>query len=73
MVTVDRVLPWRRHQTESTTAELTPLLASYRRRHPKAPVATINRAYRVAAENVPGVRRVKSHLRALPATVGMGV
>ena len=33
----------------------------------------VRRAYRVAAENVPGVRRVKSHLRALPATVGMGV
>jgi GTP pyrophosphokinase len=50
MSTVDRVLPWRRHQAASTTAELTPLLASYRRRHPKAPVATINRAYRVAAD-----------------------
>ena len=33
----------------------------------------VRRAYRVAAENVPGVRRVKSHLRALPPTVGMGV
>lgn len=30
-------------------------------------------AYRVAAENVPGVRRVKNHLRAMPASVGMGV
>ena len=30
--------------------ELTPLLAAYRRRHPKAPVATINRAYQMAAE-----------------------
>ena len=30
-------------------------------------------AYRVAAENVPGVRRVKNHLRAIPASVGMGV
>jgi CBS domain-containing protein len=29
-------------------------------------------AYRVAAENVPGVRRVKNHLRAMPASVGMG-
>jgi len=30
-------------------------------------------AYRVAAENVPGVRRVKNHLRAVPALVGMRV
>ena len=33
----------------------------------------VRKAYRVAAENVPGVRRVKSHLRALPPSVGMGV
>ena len=50
MGTVDRVLPWRRHHEAATPAELTPLLASYRRRHPKAPVATISRAYQVAAE-----------------------
>ena len=31
------------------------------------------KACRVAAENVPGVRRVKSHLRSIPAMVGMGV
>ena len=49
MGTVDRVLPWRRHHEAATPAELTPLLTSYRRRHPKAPVATINRAYQVAA------------------------
>lgn len=30
-------------------------------------------AYRVAAESVPGVRRVKNHLRTMPASVGMGV
>lgn len=30
-------------------------------------------AYRVAAENVPGVRRVKNHLRTVPSSVGMGV
>jgi GTP pyrophosphokinase len=47
--TVDRVLPWRRHHVVAA-AELTPLLASYRRRHPKSPVATISRAYRVAAD-----------------------
>jgi GTP pyrophosphokinase len=52
MGTVDRVLPWRRQQTASatSTAELAPLLATYRTRHPKRPINTINRAYRVAAE-----------------------
>jgi CBS domain-containing protein len=30
-------------------------------------------AYRVAAENVPGVKKVKNHLRRMPASVGMGV
>lgn len=33
----------------------------------------VRKAYRVAAENVPGVRRVKSHLRSMPASVRMGV
>jgi osmotically-inducible protein OsmY len=33
----------------------------------------VRNAYRVAAENVPGVRRVKNHLRSIPAAVGMGV
>ncbi|MDP2372134.1 CBS domain-containing protein [Reyranella sp.] len=33
----------------------------------------VRKAYRVAAENVPGVRRVKNHLRGLPHSVGMGV
>ncbi len=33
-----------------SAVELAPLLASYRRRHPKAPVTTINRAYQVAAQ-----------------------
>jgi GTP pyrophosphokinase len=46
---VDRVLPWRRHQNV-TADELTPLLSAYRRRHPKAPVAMINRAYETARE-----------------------
>jgi len=44
------VLPWRRQHVEVANSELTPLLASYRRRHPKSPVSTISRAYRVAAE-----------------------
>lgn len=30
-------------------------------------------AYRVAAENVPGVTKVRNHLRRLPASVGMGL
>ncbi|HET9547990.1 MAG TPA: bifunctional (p)ppGpp synthetase/guanosine-3',5'-bis(diphosphate) 3'-pyrophosphohydrolase [Desertimonas sp.] len=50
MGTVDRVLPWRRHHESTTPAELAPLLAAYRHRHPKAPVATITNAYQVAAE-----------------------
>jgi CBS domain-containing protein len=33
----------------------------------------VRKAYRVAADNVPGVRRVKDHLRALPPSVGMSV
>lgn len=32
---------------------------------------TVRKAYRVAAENVPGVRQVRNHLRALPPSVGM--
>jgi len=31
------------------------------------------KAYRVAAENVPGVAKVKNHLRHIPSNVGMGV
>jgi GTP diphosphokinase / guanosine-3',5'-bis(diphosphate) 3'-diphosphatase len=50
MATVDRVLPWRRHHETAAVTELAPLLASYRRRHPKAPVGMINRAYQMAAE-----------------------
>jgi GTP diphosphokinase / guanosine-3',5'-bis(diphosphate) 3'-diphosphatase len=56
MATVDRVLPWRRSQTSNhptmsvANGELAPLLASYRRRHPKASISNINRAYRVASE-----------------------
>ena len=49
MAAVDRVLPWRRHQNV-TADELTPLLSAYRRRHPKAPVAMINKAYETAKE-----------------------
>ncbi|CAN5772510.1 RelA/SpoT family protein [soil metagenome] len=49
MGTVDRVLPWRR-QHEASPTELVPLLAAYRRHHPKASFAMIDSAYRVAAE-----------------------
>ena len=49
MAAVDRVLPWRRHQN-ATAEELTPLLTTYRLRHPKAPVAMINRAYETAKQ-----------------------
>jgi CBS domain-containing protein len=34
---------------------------------------TISNAYRVAAENVPGVKKVKNHLRTVPDGVNMGV
>ena len=53
MGTADRVLPWRRHHS-APIEELAPLLASYRRRHPKRPVTMVNRAYeaaRVAHQN----------------------
>jgi guanosine-3',5'-bis(diphosphate) 3'-pyrophosphohydrolase len=50
VATVDRVLPWRRHHETAAVTELAPLLASYRRRHPKAPVGVITRAYQMAAE-----------------------
>jgi guanosine-3',5'-bis(diphosphate) 3'-pyrophosphohydrolase len=49
MAAVDRVLPWRRHQN-AAAEELTPLLSAYRRKHPKASVALINRAYETAKE-----------------------
>ena len=49
MAAVDRVLPWRRHQSAAAD-ELTPLLTAYRQRHPKAPVGLINRAYEMAKE-----------------------
>jgi len=34
---------------------------------------TVSKAHRVAAENVPGVKRVKNHLRPIPPGVNMGV
>ncbi|MFM8871073.1 MAG: RelA/SpoT family protein [Actinomycetota bacterium] len=49
MATVDRVLPWRRHHS-APIEELAPLLTAYRSRHPKAPVALINKAYEAARE-----------------------
>jgi GTP pyrophosphokinase len=50
MATVDRVLPWRRQQDNASAAALTPILSAYRSRHPRAPIALINRAYLTAAQ-----------------------
>ena len=47
MATVTRVLPWRRNALPAD--EIAPLLAAYRRRHPKAPTAMISRAFAEAA------------------------
>ena len=47
MGTADRVLPWRRHHS-APVEELAPLLAAFRRRHPKEPVTLVNRAYEMA-------------------------
>ena len=47
MATVTRVLPWRRNALPAD--EVAPLLAAYRRRHPKAPTVMISRAYAEAA------------------------
>ena len=49
MGTVDRVLPWRRHHSAPVN-ELGSLLLSYRQRHPRASVSTINKAYEMARE-----------------------
>ncbi len=49
MGTVDRVLPWRRQQ-QVTHDELAPILASYRKRHPKASTSMITRAFATASE-----------------------
>jgi guanosine-3',5'-bis(diphosphate) 3'-pyrophosphohydrolase len=49
MSTVDRVLPWRRHQPAPAEA-LGPLLASYKAKHPRASVALINKAYESARQ-----------------------
>ncbi|MEY3615675.1 MAG: pyrophosphokinae [Actinomycetota bacterium] len=49
MATGSRVLPWRRQQS-ATSHELTPLLAAYKRRHPKGSIASINRAYDTSRE-----------------------
>lgn len=50
MATVDRVLPWRRNVERPTPGELAPVLAVYRKHHPKSSVSVISRAYGVAAE-----------------------
>ena len=47
MATADRVLPWRRHHS-APIEEIAPLLTAYRKRHPKASVALVNKAYDAA-------------------------
>ncbi len=47
MATVTRVLPWRRNALPAD--EIAPLLAAYRRRHPRAATAMISRAFAEAA------------------------
>jgi osmotically-inducible protein OsmY len=37
------------------------------------PSEAASKAYRVAAENVDGVKKVKNHMRRVPSTVGMGI
>jgi CBS domain-containing protein len=37
------------------------------------PTEAASDAYRVAAENVAGVKKVKNHMRRIPAAVGMGI
>jgi GTP diphosphokinase / guanosine-3',5'-bis(diphosphate) 3'-diphosphatase len=49
VVTVDRVLPWRRSERPPAD-EVAPLIAAYRSRHPKAPTNLITRAYLAAAD-----------------------
>ena len=49
MPTVDRVLPWRRNH-QPPADEVAPLLAAFRRRHPKAPTALITRAHLRSAD-----------------------
>lgn len=49
MASGSRVLPWRRHQS-ATSHELAPLLAAYKRSHPKGSVSPINRAYEMSRE-----------------------
>jgi len=46
---VDRVLLWRRNGAPPATDDLAEVVTAYRRRHPKAPVALLRKAYEVAA------------------------
>ena len=47
MGTASRVLPWRR-QSRTIAEDLSPLLSSYKSRHPKGSVSLINAAYEMA-------------------------
>ena len=48
MVTVTRVLPWRRSANRRSSAEIAPLLDLYRTHHPKADTDLIERAFELA-------------------------
>jgi len=54
MSTVDRVLPWRRQAAFASPgvdgAEVSPIIQTFRKRHPKSSIGAINLAYRTAAE-----------------------
>lgn len=47
MATVTRLLPWRR-QSGSPNDELSPVIASFRRRHPKSGTAVMTKAFEIA-------------------------
>ena len=47
MTTVTRLLPWRR-QSGSPNDELSPVIASFRRRHPKSGTAVMTKAFEIA-------------------------
>jgi guanosine-3',5'-bis(diphosphate) 3'-pyrophosphohydrolase len=47
MATVTRLLPWRRHQ-ENADDDLAPILATFRRRHPKTSTVAMVKAFEIA-------------------------
>ena len=57
MVTVTRVLPWRRSASRSSGAEITQLINCYQNHHPKANTKLIERAYDLATQAHTGQNR----------------